>query len=134
VTLSEGENLFAFQARDRAGTPPERRHGPAGHPRPVITIIAPKGGACSTGRRGVLGAAETGASVKVQGVKAALQDGQFRVNLTIPADGPFTISVEARTPPGTLRIAVAVTLDTVPPALTLTGPAPERSRTRPPSR
>lgn len=124
--LAEGDNLFGFQARDRAGNAASvsvsvRLDTLA----PVMTIIAPKGGSLlNRSTVEVLGTAEAGASVKVQGVKAALQDGQFRVNLTIPADGPFTINVEARDAAGnTAEMAVAVTLDTVPPVLKLTSPA-----------
>jgi hypothetical protein len=63
--------------------------------------------------------------VKVQGEAVVLAGGEFRANITIPQDGPFTIKIEVQDAARNLAdTTVTVTLDTVEPTLKLTGPLP----------
>jgi len=125
-TLAEGENVFVFQSRDRAGnTATASVTVRLDTIAPVITVLAPSDGSLlNRSTVEVRGTVEPGATVKVQGAKVVFQGTEFGVNLTIPAQGPYTITIEARDAARNVaETSLTVTLDTVAPALKLTGPA-----------
>ena len=126
AALAEGDNLFVFLARDRAGNTAlvsvtVRLDTIA----PEIVIVSPaKGSLINKTTVEVRGTTEAGATVKVQGVKVNLKGNEFCTNLTIPEQGLYTIKVEAQDAARNLaETTLTVTLDTVPPALKLTAPA-----------
>ena len=126
LNIAEGDNLFVFLARDRAGNVARasvavRRDSSA----PDVCILAPAEGCLlNSSTVEVRGTTEEGATVKVQGVKVDLQGTEFRINVTLPKEGPSTIAVVAQDAALNLALSsVNVTLDSVPPDLKLTGPA-----------
>jgi len=126
-TLAEGENVFVLQSRDRAGnTATASVTVRLDTIAPVVTVLAPSDGSLlNRSTVEVRGTVEPGATVKVQGAKVVFQGTGFGVNLTIPAQGPYTITIEARDAARNIaETSLTVTLDTVEPALKLTGPAP----------
>ncbi len=90
---------------------------------PTIEITSPADGALlASSSVAVSGAAtESPTSVEVNGVAAALSSGAFSVVLTL-ADGLHTLTATATNAAGSASDSVSVTVDTTPPAVTITSP------------
>lgn len=128
VNLSGGSNTITVTATDEAGnvttdtrTVARATHGPS------LTIVSPVAGFI-TNENSVLVTGSVSdsvspvASVTVNGVAALLSGGEFSATASL-AEGANTITVVATNSVGlTTTKTVSVTMDTVPPVITLTAP------------
>lgn len=126
VSLKEGANLLEIKATDAAGnvrllqltvtldtTPP------------TLVVDSPQEGLLTNKKEvTVSGTAEVGAKVYVQGSEVTSNaDGTFSTQLTL-AEGVHKIEVQALDPAGNeAKIARNVTVDTTPPAITISSPS-----------
>lgn len=98
---------------------------PQGAP-PTIAIASPADGALlATSDVGVAGSVSGTApvAVAVNGVTATTEGASFAAVLSLP-DGPHTLAATATNDFGSASDAVAVTIDTTPPVVTITAPEP----------
>jgi parallel beta-helix repeat protein len=125
LELEEGENVFVFAARDRAGNMNTtvlmvmRDSVP-----PAVNVSSPVSGEkLNRSNVEVAGSTEPDASVWVNGKATETTEGAFNVELTLK-EGANDIVIEARDALGNLeRRVLSVLVDTVPPTLSILGPA-----------
>jgi hypothetical protein len=99
-----------------AGTPPVP--GP-----PTIAITSPANGALlASSPVSVMGNVTSGATVTVNGVAATVTGTTFTASLPL-ADGPRAVTATATNAGGSANASVNVTVDTIPPVVTITSPA-----------
>lgn len=125
LELSEGENLFAFVARDRAGnlnTTVVRVLRDATPP--AISIDSPADGTRLNKTTVVVsGTTEAGAAVRVNGRAVAAPNGSFIAEVSLK-EGDNCIAVESTDVLGNIGSrSIAVVVDTVGPDLRILGPA-----------
>jgi parallel beta-helix repeat protein len=125
VGLAEGENIFVFSARDRAGN---NRTATVRIVRdtlpPPLVIVYPKDGAVTNmSSVEIRGVAEAGAIVKVNGVLAVLTGAEYKAVIKLDRQGRNTVRVEAwDTFNNRAELTIYINLDTVAPELRLTSP------------
>jgi uncharacterized protein YfaP (DUF2135 family) len=125
VMLDEGDNIFIFIAKDKAGNTNAASLLIIKDTKPPgLEISYPRDGELLNQRVvNVQGTTEPGAKLRVDGVLIGLNGSAFCATVVL-AEGPNTITVEAM---DALRNAVqkniTVTVDTVPPSLYITSPA-----------
>jgi hypothetical protein len=93
---------------------------------PGIAIVSPTDGALLASSNIEIRGSITGTapvSVSVNGVAASVDETRFAATLTLP-DGPHTLTAVASNAFGNASDAVAVTIDTSPPLVTISDPAP----------
>jgi len=125
VSLVEGPNSIRIQATDAAGNSGLlQKDIELDTQAPALTVTSPTTGSYIKDRTVVVaGTTEIGASVVVEGVNAAVSNiGAFAVTIALN-EGGNSIHVTATDAAGnTQPETVGVTVDTVPPALTITAP------------
>jgi len=125
VGLVEGENLFVFVAKDKAGN---NRTATVRVVRdttpPPLVIVSPKDNSVTNSSNiEVRGIAEAGALVKVNGVLAVLVGAEFKAQVKIDKQGRNSVRVEAwDTLNNRAEMSIIVNLDTVPPELKMSSP------------
>jgi len=124
--LPSGSHAFVVVAKDAAGLTTELTSSvTVDTAAPSLTISSPITGSLTKNPVAVvIGTAEVGSTVDVNGVQAVVSPaGGFSVALPLQ-EGPNTITAIATDPAGnSATSSVTVTLDTVPPALSLISPA-----------
>jgi Glucodextranase, domain B len=125
-TLADGTHTFAVVATNGAGLSSSvSTTVTVDTTAPLVLISTPLPGSLTNDPTAqVIGSTEPGASVVVDGVAAAVSaGGDFSVAIPLQ-EGVNTIRAVATDPAGnTASASVTVTLDTIPPPLTLTSPA-----------
>lgn len=126
VTLSSGENTLTVTSQDSAGNvTTETRKVTLDTTAPTISITSPAEGAVTNQKTfTVTGTTEAGATVKVAQTNADVSSsGDFSASVVL-SEGANTLSVEATDKAGNKTTATrSVTLDTLPPPLTVTSPS-----------
>ncbi|HYA10849.1 MAG TPA: Ig-like domain-containing protein [Thermoplasmata archaeon] len=126
VTLPDGPHTFIVVATDTAGNRAEAEVSVTVETTPpAISISSPTSGAVTNDSVAkVTGTTEPGASVSVNGVMAAVSPtGSFSVVITL-SEGANTLTATAKDAAGnSASTSVFVTLDTLPPPLTISSPA-----------
>ncbi|MCP4203906.1 MAG: hypothetical protein GY769_18470 [bacterium] len=125
VALVEGSNTFLLSAADLAGNVAELTHTIVRDTTPpVVTIAQPPAGITNNPTTTVSGTAVDLhlAEVRVNGTPAALSGSSYSLDGVTLTEGVNTISVEATDVVGNAGQAQrAVTLDTIPPAISISG-------------
>jgi hypothetical protein len=125
-TLAAGAHRLAAALRDRAGNAASASLAFEVSALPLIAITSPADGAffrsSSIPVTGTLGGPV--ASVSVNGQAATLGPGSFTANLTLAPGANPLVAVATDAAGNQASATIAVTLDTQPPALKLTTPAP----------
>ena len=125
MSLVEGPNSILIEATDLAGnTGLLQKDIELDTQAPALTVSSPTAGSYIKDRTVVVaGTTERGASVVVQGINAAVDGaGAFVVSIALN-EGGNSISVTATDPAGNAHVEIiGVTVDTVPPAVTITAP------------
>ncbi|HEY6871276.1 MAG TPA: Ig-like domain-containing protein [Geobacteraceae bacterium] len=127
ITLGEGSNTFTATAADPAGNeslPSLPVTAVLDTKPPVITVTAPADKSYTNNPQLVVKGAldDATAVLTVNGVQAALNSTDFEQGVTL-AQGLNTVTLSATDPAGNTAIkTVTITLDTIPPAVTITSP------------
>ena len=133
-TLAPGGHSLAASIRDRAGNPATASFSfQLVAPGPTITITSPGDGSYSrnpsTHVTGTIGG--TVAAVTVNGQAAILGQDSFTATVTLTTGFNQLLAVATDAAANQASAAVGVTLDTSPPAVTLTAPAPGQITNQP---
>jgi len=125
VGLLEGENLFLFVARDKAGNerPVTIRIVRDTTP-PTIFVVSPKDNSLqNTSKVEIRGIAEEGAIVKVNGELAQMAGADFKALVTLDKQGRNTVRIESWDMLNNrAEMMMYVNLDTERPALSVSSP------------
>jgi parallel beta-helix repeat protein len=125
VGLAEGENIFVFTAKDKAGN---SRTATVRAVRdttpPPLFVVSPKDNSVTNSSSvEIRGVAEAGALVKVNGVPALLTGAEFKAVIKVTTQGRNTVRVEAwDTLYNRAEITMYIYLDTLAPDLKVTSP------------
>jgi len=125
VGLAEGENVFVFEARDKAGNSRTatvrvvRDTTP-----PPLVVVSPKDNSVTNSATvEIRGVAENGALVKVNGVLAVLTGAEFIAKIKLDRQGRNAVRVEAWDALyNRAEVSIYVNLDTAVPELKVTSP------------